>query len=86
MTSATATTAKDSKTAAPSAPPKSAPKGLMAALNKPAKIKEFKKKELVDLFPGNLLDAAAPVRFPLGQRFAIVQHDGLGGRFGIQPR
>ena len=52
MTSATATTAKDSKTAASSAPPKSAPKGLVAALNKPAKIKEFKKKELVDLFRG----------------------------------
>ena len=32
--------------------PAAAPKGLMAALNKPKKIKEFSKKELVDLFRG----------------------------------
>ncbi len=55
MTSATAT-AKDGQTAAPSTPPKppaaTAPKGLLASLNQPKKVKEFKKKELVDLFRG----------------------------------
>ena len=55
MTSATAT-AKDGKTAGSSLPPKppaaAAQKGLLAALNQPKKIKEFKKKELVDLFRG----------------------------------
>ncbi len=55
MTSATAT-AKDGQTAAPSTPPKppaaAAPKSLLASLNQPKKVKEFKKKELVDLFRG----------------------------------
>lgn len=54
MTSATAT-AKDGQTAAPPTPPKppaTAQKGLLAQLNQPKKIKEFKKKELVDLFRG----------------------------------
>ena len=45
MTSAT-TTAKVSTPAAP------APKGLLAALNQPKKVREFSKKELVDLFRG----------------------------------
>lgn len=47
MTSAT-TTAK----AMGSTPAAPAPKGLMAALNQPKKVKEFSKKELVDLFRG----------------------------------
>lgn len=55
MTSTTAT-AKDSQTASPATPPKSAAggakKGLLASLNQPMKVKEFKKKELVDLFRG----------------------------------
>lgn len=37
-------------TASTISPP--APKGILAALNKPGKVKEFKKKELVDLFRG----------------------------------
>lgn len=45
MTSAT-TAAKTNTTQAP------APKGLLASLNKPGKVKEFSKKELVDLFRG----------------------------------
>ncbi len=48
MTSATTTTT----TANLSSPAPVAPKGLMAALNKPKKVKEFSKKELVDLFRG----------------------------------
>jgi type II secretory pathway component PulF len=50
MTSATAT-AKPASTAAP-AGAGTAPKGLLAALNQPKKVKEFKKKELVDMFRG----------------------------------
>lgn len=50
MTSATAT-AKPASTAAP-AGAAAAPKGLLAALNQPKKVKEFKKKELVDMFRG----------------------------------
>ncbi len=49
MTSAAATAKPSSN---PAAAPKAPPKGLLAALNQPAKIKEFKKKELVDLFRG----------------------------------
>ena len=49
MTSAT-TTAKNGQ--APAAASAAAPKGLLAALNQPKKVKEFKKKELVDLFRG----------------------------------
>jgi type II secretory pathway component PulF len=49
MTSATST----AKTSAPATTtPAAAPKGLLAALNKPGKTKEFSKKELVDLFRG----------------------------------
>lgn len=47
MTSATAT-----KTATHSAAAQAAPKGLLASLNQPKKVKEFRKKELVDLFRG----------------------------------
>jgi type II secretory pathway component PulF len=47
MTSATATAQNDQSPAATGAP-----KGLLASLNQPKKIKEFKKKELVDLFRG----------------------------------
>ena len=46
MTSATTTTANLSS------PAPVVPKGFMAALNKPKKVKEFSKKELVDLFRG----------------------------------
>jgi type II secretory pathway component PulF len=42
-----------STTAAPVAPAAAAtPKGLLASLNQPKKVKEFKKKELVDMFRG----------------------------------
>ena len=54
MTSAT-TTAKSGKPDTPSGITKtapSAPKGALAALNQPNKVKEFSKKELVDLFRG----------------------------------
>ncbi|MEX1114674.1 MAG: type II secretion system F family protein [Akkermansiaceae bacterium] len=50
MTSAT-TTAKATP-GMPAKPPAAAPKGLLASLNKPGKVKEFSKKELVDLFRG----------------------------------
>ncbi len=49
MTSAT-TTAKPSP--ALTVAPQAGQKGLMAALNKPKKVREFSKKELVDLFRG----------------------------------
>ena len=48
MTSATTTVKPGSTTANGSA----APKGLLAALNQPKKVKEFSKKELVDMFRG----------------------------------
>jgi type II secretory pathway component PulF len=52
MTSATAT-AKDAQPSAASASSKPpAAKGLLTQLNQPKKVKEFKKKELVDLFRG----------------------------------
>ena len=54
MTSATTTSANVTSPApaiAKGGKP-AAPKGLMAALNKPKKVKEFSKKELVDLFRG----------------------------------
>ena len=50
MTSATATT-KDAPSPTKSAQPAAA-KGLLAALNKPGKVREFNKKELVDMFRG----------------------------------
>ncbi|MBC8125782.1 MAG: type II secretion system F family protein [Gloeobacteraceae cyanobacterium ES-bin-144] len=51
MTSATTTvTAKNGKPAVAAADP--APKGLLAALNKPGKVREFSKKDLVDMFRG----------------------------------
>ncbi len=51
MTSATATAKTSNATAqAPAAAP--AQKGLLAALNQPKKVKEFSKKELVDMFRG----------------------------------
>lgn len=46
MTSPATTTAPGKAVAAP------APKGLLAALNQPKKVKEFSKKDLVDLFRG----------------------------------
>ena len=46
MTSPATTTAPGKAAAAP------APKGRLAALNKPGKVKEFSKKDLVDLFRG----------------------------------
>jgi len=46
MSTAASTTVKSVNPAAP------APKGLLAALNQPKKVREFKKKELVDLFRG----------------------------------
>ena len=49
MTSATAT-AKNATAPAPADTP--APKGLLAALNQPKKVREFSKKELVDMFRG----------------------------------
>ena len=49
MTSATTTAKVSTSAAVPAAP---APKGLLAALNQPKKVKEFSKKELVDLFRG----------------------------------
>ena len=54
MTSATTTPANLSSPAPVAAKGGTpvAPKGLMAALNKPKKIKEFSKKELVDMFRG----------------------------------
>ena len=55
MTSATTTTTSNLSSPAPVAAKggtPAAPKGLMAALNKPKTIKEFGKKELVDLFRG----------------------------------
>ena len=53
MTSATTTAAPGKATALDAASPKGAgPKGILAALNKPKKIKEFSKKEQVDLFRG----------------------------------
>ena len=54
MTSATTTTSNLSSPAPVAAKggTPAAPKGLMAALNKPKTIKEFGKKELVDLFRG----------------------------------
>lgn len=45
------TTAPASTAGSPSAKP-AAPQGLLASLTKPAKVKEFSKKELVDLFRG----------------------------------
>ncbi len=45
MTSATTT-------ATTAATPAAAPKGLLASLNQPKKVKEFSKKELVDMFRG----------------------------------
>ncbi|MEO8615140.1 MAG: hypothetical protein ABI600_08375, partial [Luteolibacter sp.] len=55
MTSAT-TTATASLAPPVAAPNKggapAGPKGFMAALNKPGKVREFTKKELVDLFRG----------------------------------
>lgn len=48
MSSAAAT----AKTATSPAAAKAAPKGLLASLNKSEKVREFKKKELVDLFRG----------------------------------
>ena len=54
MTSATAT-ARTTSSAATAAAGKSAtpaPKGILAALQQPKKIKEFSKKDLVDLFRG----------------------------------
>lgn len=50
MTSAT-TTAKAGP-AGPATPATAAPKGLLAGLKKPGKVKEFGKKDLVDLFRG----------------------------------
>jgi type II secretory pathway component PulF len=50
-----ATYAAPARTHAPAAPAaaiKAPPKGLLAALNQPKKVKEFSKKELVDLFRG----------------------------------
>lgn len=55
MTSATTTAGKLAKSAAnPAVKPGATtpPKGLLASLNQPAKIREFSKKELVDLFRG----------------------------------
>lgn len=49
MTSAAATAKPASNSPAGAQAP---PKGLLAALNQPKKVKEFKKKELVDLFRG----------------------------------
>lgn len=49
MTSAAATAKPASNPAAGAQAP---PKGLLASLNQPKKVKEFKKKELVDLFRG----------------------------------
>lgn len=49
MTSAAATAKNPASTPAASKVP---PKGLLASLNQPKKVKEFKKKELVDLFRG----------------------------------
>ena len=51
MTSAT-TSAKSSPSDIPSGTAKTAPKALLAALKQPKKVKEFNKKELVDLFRG----------------------------------
>lgn len=50
MTSATAKAAQPATSAAQA--PASPAKGLLATLNKPGKIKEFSKKELVDMFRG----------------------------------
>jgi len=47
--SAAATTTSNIKSVTPAAP---APKGLLASLNQPRKVKEFSKKELVDMFRG----------------------------------
>ena len=47
MTSTTNTATTSSKS-----PAKPAPKGLLASLNQPKKVKEFSKRELVDLFRG----------------------------------
>ena len=52
MTSATTTATGKPATQDSVAPKSAAPKGLLAALNKPKKIKEFSKKEQVDLFRG----------------------------------
>jgi len=51
MTSVT-TTAKNSPPDIPADATKTVPKGLLAALNQPQKVREFSKKELVDLFRG----------------------------------
>jgi type II secretory pathway component PulF len=51
MTSANAT-AKNPAAAAAVAAPQAAAKGLLASLNKPKKVREFSKKELVDMFRG----------------------------------
>ena len=50
MTSATAKPASSPEQAAAQAP--GAAKGLLASLNQPKKIKEFSKKDLVDMFRG----------------------------------
>jgi len=51
MTSATTTAAAAAKPGSP-ATAAAAPKGLLASLNKPGKVREFSKKELVDMFRG----------------------------------
>ncbi|MEO5913023.1 MAG: type II secretion system F family protein [Luteolibacter sp.] len=53
MTSATTTAAPGKTPALETVAPKNAgPKGILAALNKPKKVREFSKKEQVDLFRG----------------------------------
>ena len=51
MTSATNTAGKLASTTAKGSAP-TGQKGLLGALNKPAKVREFSKKELVDMFRG----------------------------------
>jgi len=52
MTSATTTVPAKASPLETATFKNAAPKGLLAALNKPAKVKEFSKKELIDLFRG----------------------------------
>jgi len=52
MTSATTTARTDASNSSATGKGAAAPKGLFASLNQPKKVKEFKKKELVDMFRG----------------------------------
>lgn len=52
MTSATTTVKPNAAKAAAGAKDPAAPKGLFASFTQPSKVKEFKKKELVDMFRG----------------------------------